>query len=353
MVNIDTLQKKGSYSPVVLDDIRKRMAVGDHYSFSGVVTRTAQGELTLSAESLPQLLSPSLHTLPTQVTDKETLARLPQLELLLQHRKRDLLRLRHVVEKSLADFFDNAEFTKVTTPILAADTGGAAAHPFETSTNEMPDVPLRLRIAPELALKKLTAANMGAVYEIGSCFRNEGLDSTHNPEFTTCEFYKPFAGLDELMSMTEALLKRMARSCQAAIDTRLTGLVKQPFVNEYFLRSTGFARLPFIPTLLQEIRKHIPTYRLPRQLDESAATDLIDLIQQLQKASPQLELKVPANPTTARLLDYLCSHLVEPLCQAPTFITSHPAIMSPLAKSYPDPETGYVLTAREIGRAHV
>lgn len=79
-----------------------------------------------------------------------------------------------MVERTIADFLDDAGFTKVTTPILAADTGGAAAQPFETITNEIPNVPLRLRIAPELALKKLVAANMGAVYEIGPCFRNEG-----------------------------------------------------------------------------------------------------------------------------------------------------------------------------------
>lgn len=92
----------------------------------------------------------------------------------MQQRRRDLLRLRHTVEKTIADFLDDLGFTKVTTPILAADTGGAAAQPFETVTNEIPDIPLRMRIAQELSLKKLVAAGMGPVYEIGPCFRNEG-----------------------------------------------------------------------------------------------------------------------------------------------------------------------------------
>ena len=345
MVDMATLQKKAACSLAELDDLRRRLAVGDYYAFTGCVTRTAQGELTLAAEEMPKLLSPSLHVLPTQVTDRETLARLPQLDLLLHQSKRDLLRLRHVIEKSISEFLDHKDFTKVTTPILAADTGGAAAQPFETATNEIPDVPLRLRIAPELALKKLTAANLGPVYEIGPCFRNEGLDSTHNPEFSTCEFYKPFASLDELMTMTETMLLAMGRSCQAAIGARLKSLPKQETLELYF-SSGQFARLPFVPTLSHEIRKILPTYRLPRNMDEAAAPELISLIHDLQMKVPNMKLKVPSNATTARLLDYLCSHLVEPLCQSPTFITDHPAVMSPLAKSYVDSATGYTLSAR-------
>jgi lysyl-tRNA synthetase class 2 len=307
---------------------------------------TPTGELTLSAQEIPQLLSPSLHVLPTGVTDKETLARLPQLDLLLHQRRRDLLRLRHVVEKSIASFLDDADFTKVTTPILAADTGGAAAQPFETTTNEIPDVPLRLRIAPEIALKKLTAADLGAVYEIGPCFRNEGLDATHNPEFSTCEFYKPYASLDVLMSMTEAMLAKMARACKTAMEKRLTSLHYHSQLSEYFDTPRRFTQLPFLPTLIQKIREHIPSYRLPQKLDASSASELSLLITQLQKQSPSLNLKVPSNSTTPRLLDYLCSRLIEPLCLSPTFITNHPAIMSPLAKSYTDPTTGHLISAR-------
>ncbi|KIW02188.1 lysine-tRNA ligase, variant [Verruconis gallopava] len=347
MVSLENLQKKGTYSSTEVDDLRKRISVGDYYAFSGVAHRTPNGELTLSIQELPQLLAPSLHILPTTITDKETLARLPQLDLLLHPKRRDLLRLRHVIEQTIAGYLDNAGFIKVTTPILAADTGGAAAQPFETSTNEIPNVPLRLRIAPEIGLKKLTAAGLGAVYEIGPCFRNEGLDSTHNPEFTTCEFYKPFTSLDTLMSMTEELLVQMARACQEAVETRLTSLEKQDLTSEYFLSAPStFARLPFLPTLLERIREVLPGSRLPRRLDESAVQELLELFAQLQQKAPELEIKTPVNPTASRLLDSLSSYFIEPLCQKPTFITGHPAIMSPLAKSYYDPRTDQVLSAR-------
>jgi lysyl-tRNA synthetase class 2 len=108
------------------------------------------------------------------MTDEGTLARFPQLDLLIHPKKRDLLRLRHIIEVIMQAYFNDLDFTKVNTPILAADTGGAAARPFETLANEFPDTPLRLRIAQELELKKLVAAGMGAVYEIGPVFRNEG-----------------------------------------------------------------------------------------------------------------------------------------------------------------------------------
>lgn len=356
MIDKNVLEKKGAYSTAELADMRKRMAAGDVYGFEGVVHRTQSGQLTLAVEEMPKLLAPSLHTLPREVTDKETLARLPQLDLLTHQKRRDLLRLRHVVEKSISDFLDERDFTKVTTPILAADTGGAAAQPFETSTNELPDIPLRLRIAPELGLKKLVAAGLGAVYEIGPCFRNEGLDATHNPEFTTCEFYKPHASLDELMNMTEDMLREMAGRTKIAVHDKLTSLghddPARPWnshLQSYLFDSpkrSKFRSLAFIPTLLEQIRTHIPMYRLPRILDESAADEVADLIHNLQTVSPDLDMKVPANPTTARLLDYLCSRFVEPLCKAPTFITDHPAVMAPLAKSYVDGKTGYVLSAR-------
>jgi lysyl-tRNA synthetase class 2 len=120
------------------------------------------------------MLSPSLHSIPTEVTDESTLARFPQLDLVIHPKKRDLLRLRHHIEMIIQAYLNDLDFTKVNTPLLAADTGGASARPFETLANEFSDTPLRLRIAQELGLKKLVAADMGAVYEIGPVFRNEG-----------------------------------------------------------------------------------------------------------------------------------------------------------------------------------
>lgn len=143
-------------------------------AFTGHPTKTSTGQLALQITTLPKLLSPSLHRLPETVTDEQTLARFPQLALVLRRKKRDLLRLRHTIEMTIQNFLNSKSFTKVSTPVLAADTGGAVARAFETSANEFSGHTLKLRIAQELELKKLVAAGMGAVYEIGPVFRNEG-----------------------------------------------------------------------------------------------------------------------------------------------------------------------------------
>jgi lysyl-tRNA synthetase, class II len=143
-------------------------------AFTGYPTKTSTGQLSLQITALPKLLSPSLHKLPETVTDEQTLARFPQLELVLRRKKRDLLRIRHTVEMTVQNFLNSKSFTKVSTPVLAADTGGAVARAFETNANEFSGHTLKLRIAQELELKKLVAAGMGAVYEIGPVFRNEG-----------------------------------------------------------------------------------------------------------------------------------------------------------------------------------
>jgi lysyl-tRNA synthetase class 2 len=115
---------------------------------------------------------------PEQITDDQTLARFPQLDLVMRRRKRDLLRLRAQIESTMQDFFNSRDFVKVTTPILAASTGGAVAQPFDTAARRVPEHPLTLRIAQELDLKKLIAAGMDRVYEIGPCFRNEGMSES-------------------------------------------------------------------------------------------------------------------------------------------------------------------------------
>lgn len=143
-------------------------------AFTGRPHRAKQGTLSLNVTELPQLLAPSLHTVPAKVTDAGTMARFPQLDLVLNRKRRDLLRLRQVIESTIDQYLSLQDFTRVTTPILAADTGGAVARPFETQANEFLATPLRLRIAPELALKKLVAADLGPVFEMGPSFRNEG-----------------------------------------------------------------------------------------------------------------------------------------------------------------------------------
>jgi lysyl-tRNA synthetase class 2 len=166
----------------------------------------------------------------------------------------------------------------------------------------------------------------------------QGLDATHNPEFTTCEFYLPFASLNTLMAMTEDMFSALQSACNQAISQRLVSLdtPDRPLASG---TSFPFHRLAFLPTLLDQIRISIPQFRFPQTLNENCAEELLPLF-------AQLEIPVPANPTTARLLDALSSHFLEPMCIEPTFITEYPAIMSPLSKSYIDPETGHLVAAR-------
>jgi lysyl-tRNA synthetase class 2 len=133
------------------------------------------------------------------------------------------LRVRHIVERAMHDFFNAKDFIKVNTPILQSGAGGAVARPFETEATELQGETLNLRIAPELWLKRLIVGGMERVYELGPVFRNEGVDATHNPEFTICEFYAAKASLGNLMQWTEALLRHI-QSEVAAAQTQLSAL---------------------------------------------------------------------------------------------------------------------------------
>ena len=331
-------QSLPAISTVSVNDSPRQWAVTDDLvAFQGFPWRTNSGELSLNASDLPKLLSPSLHSLPTSVSDENTLARFPQLDLLLNRSKRDLLRLRHIIDTTLHSYFNSLGFTKVTTPILGADTGGAVARPFLTSSSAHPSKPLKLRIAQELALKKLVAAGMGRVYEIGPNFRNEGIDATHNPEFTTCEFYRPFANLEDLMDMTEDMFTRIH---QSIVDQRNSKANLSTLPDAAFIPVRPFKRLHFLKALADAIHSHAPDFRLPRDLSNpDSATEILSLFEQLGMAAP-------ANPTMPRLLDALSSRFLEPLCDAPTFITHYPAVTSPLAKSFVDAETGHAVAAR-------
>lgn len=273
---------------------------------------------------------------PTQVSDEETIARFPQLDLLLNGAKVQNLQLRHVLEKSIRSFLDGKGFTGVSTPILGADTGGAVAKPFETSANEFSSKALKLRIAQELELKKLVAANMGGVYEIGPCFRNEGIDHTHNPEFTTCEFYQPYKNLEDLIEMTQNLFHELQVSARNFQET-----LNLPVPAPQFSQAL-FPRIEFLPTLERLIRQKVPEFYFPSPLADTNPTCLSALTTLL----PQLGIQTPSTPSIARMLDALSCRFLEPQCTQPTFITGYPALLSPLAKSYVCPDTGHVVAAR-------
>ena len=280
---------------------------------------------------MPELLAPSLHQVPDELTDVETRARNRHVDMLVNPSAIQTLQVRHHVEQHLNDFFTRDGFTKVNTPILSAGAGGAVARPFETEATELEGQKLNMRIAPELWLKRLIVGGMQKVYEIGPAFRNEGVDATHNPEFYTCEFYEAFATLEDLMRKTEKLLRTMAESIENIRETRLNALTP-PIVSF----QAPFQGLEFIPALEKALGTTFP--------DLSADSEIPQ--QHLLTLFAQHDLEVPTKPTLPRLLDTLASHYIEPLCTEPTFITHHPTCLSPLSKHTTCPTTGQQIALR-------
>ena len=305
---------------------------GDVISVTGTAIRTKTGELTLSAHDVPTILSPALAPLPEKLTNEETKVLNRHVDSLVNRRTSDILRLRSQVIKSMRDFLHEHDFLEVQTPILADSAGGAIARPFLTAATAFSEKQLAMRIAPELWLKRLVVGGHDKVFEIGPSFRNEGLDTTHNPEFTTCEFYSAHFNLTELIQMTENLIRRLHDDVNKAIATRLTSLQKP----EFPLPNSQWKQVEFIPGLEEVLGFPFPDLSKPDALDK-----LNSLLAELY---PTLEF---SGMTLNKLLDHLASNFLEDASSnQPLFITHHPACMSPLSKSFTCPKTGQLVSAR-------
>lgn len=245
----------------------------------------------------------------------------------------DVLRMRSEITKYMRDHFHSKQFLEFQTPILAENAGGAVARPFVTRASEFKKRDLALRIAPELWLKRLVIGGVDKVFEIGPAFRNEGIDGTHNPEFTMCEFYSAYTNLEDLIRETEDILCGLAERCQELIATQLTSL--PPIDMTKFVRP--FKRVELVPALEEAIG-----LRLPKLSAEDALPELLAI---LKLRGIRLPGEVPN--TLAKLLDRLAAMYIEPLSfEQPILITNHPACMSPLAKSFLCPRTLQLVSAR-------
>lgn len=297
------------------------------------------------ASKLPKLLSPCLHTLPTEITNKETRIRNRHVDLLINSQSKEIIQLRSNVIFYIRRFLIDDDYIEVQTPIIADAAGGAIARPFQTRSVEFVGRRLSLRTAPELWLKRLIIGGFDKIFEIGPCFRNEGsyllaisaalansipgLDLNHNPEFTSCEFYRTFANLEDLIHMTEEMLSGLA----AYIATRLESRRHQiELLGIDF--SVPFKRLDFIPAIESATQHKLPDLSSP-----NAEFELLKLFENLTITPPTL-------PNLPRLLDRLSSIYLEPQCSTPTFIIHHPECISPLSKSFTHPTTHQQVAAR-------
>lgn len=195
------------------DEIHTRVKRGDIVGVEGAPGRTKTGELSIKPKTITSLsyclhMLPSQHDVDTHGLTKDTRYRQRYLDLIMNNRVKRTFRIRNEVIDFVRRFLRDMDFIEVETPMMNMIPGGATAKPFETFHNDL-NMKLFMRIAPELYLKMLIVGGMDRVFEIGKQFRNESIDLTHNPEFTTCEFYWAYADYHDLMDLTEKMLSEM------------------------------------------------------------------------------------------------------------------------------------------------
>jgi lysyl-tRNA synthetase class 2 len=283
--------------------------LGDFVGVTGDMMRTRTGELTVAVKAFT-FLAKSLRPLPEKwhgLRDVETRYRQRYVDLVVNPESRRIFLLRSRIIQAIRTFLDARGFVEVETPMMQPIPGGAIARPFKTHHNAL-DMDLYLRIAPELYLKRLVVGGFERVYEISRVFRNEGVSTRHNPEFTILEFYQAYADYTDLMELTETLFAELARS--------LLGTLTLTWGEHTVDLTPPWRRLPFFEALSQALGVTVTPETAPATLAQAAAAR---------------GLTGATGPADAIWKDAF-DELVEPTLVQPTFVTEFPIELSPLAK---------------------
>ena len=292
----------------------KRMDIGDIVGIRGLVFTTKMGEISIHAHSVT-LLSKSLQILPEKyhgLTNTDTRYRQRYVDLIMNEDVRKTFVMRSRIISCIRRYLDNQGFLEVETPMLVANAGGAAARPFETHYNAL-DEDVKLRISLELYLKRLIVGGMEKVYEIGRVFRNEGLDTRHNPEFTLMELYQAYTDYYGMMDLTENMFRHIANE--------VCGTTKIPYAEVEIDLGKPFERL----TMIDAIKKYTGI-----DFNEIKTTE------EAKKLADEKDIHYEERHVRGDIINLFFEEFVEEHLIQPTFIMDHPIEISPLTKKKPD-----------------
>ena len=295
----------------------KKSDIGDIYGVKGFAFRTKTGEISIHAEEIT-LLSKSLQILPEKfhgLTDTDTRYRQRYVDLIMNQESKEVFIKRSQILKEIRNFLAGRDFMEVETPMLVSNAGGAAARPFETHYNALNE-DVKLRISLELYLKRLIVGGLERVYEIGRVFRNEGVDTRHNPEFTLMELYQAYTDYEGMMELTESMFRYLAE--------KVCGSTKISYNGVEIDLGKPFARM----TMIDAIKKYagVDFDQVP---DDAAAKKLAD----------EHNIEYEERHKKGDIVNLFFEEYCEKELIQPTFIMDHPIEISPLTKKKPSDPT--------------